>query len=94
VILSGTLDDGAAGLRVIKDAGGLACVQDPDDALFDILPRAALGAVTADAVLPADELAPMLARLAEQQAAMPTPEGGQVAWPKILKIKVKRTGGQ
>ncbi|MDB5931100.1 MAG: CheB methylesterase, partial [Polaromonas sp.] len=32
VILTGMLDDGSAGLRAIKECGGLAVVQDPDDA--------------------------------------------------------------
>jgi two-component system, chemotaxis family, protein-glutamate methylesterase/glutaminase len=50
VILSGTLDDGAAGLALIKRAGGIAIVQDPDDALYDGMPRAALERTEVDHV--------------------------------------------
>jgi two-component system chemotaxis response regulator CheB len=42
VILSGFLDDGAAGLSLIHRRGGLAIVQSPADAAFPDMPRAAI----------------------------------------------------
>lgn len=42
VVLSGTLDDGAAGLRTIRRRRGLALVQDPETALFCGMPRSAI----------------------------------------------------
>ena len=56
VILSGALDDGASGLRAVKDHGGLAIVQDPADALYDGMPRAAIEATSVDAVVPLSSL--------------------------------------
>ena len=50
VVVSGALDDGAAGLRTITDHGGLAIVQDPDEALYDGMPRSAIEAVGASNV--------------------------------------------
>ena len=66
VILSGALDDGASGLRAIKERGGLAVVQDPLDALFPDMPQNALAAVAVDHVLPMAEIAPLLDRLARE----------------------------
>jgi two-component system chemotaxis response regulator CheB len=63
VVLSGALDDGTAGLWTIKDRGGVAVVQDPADAVFPWMPRSAIQYVDVDHVLPAAELAPLLARL-------------------------------
>jgi two-component system, chemotaxis family, protein-glutamate methylesterase/glutaminase len=57
VILSGSLDDGVAGLGRIVEAGGRALVQDPDDAVHPSMPSRALERVKIDAVRPADRLA-------------------------------------
>jgi two-component system, chemotaxis family, protein-glutamate methylesterase/glutaminase len=68
VVLSGTLDDGTAGLVAIKERGGIAVVQDPDDALFPGMPRNAMDAVQVDHVLPASGISDLLAQLARQTA--------------------------
>jgi two-component system chemotaxis response regulator CheB len=48
VVLTGRLDDGTAGLQAIKDAGGIAVVQDPDDAIASSMPASALKYVDVD----------------------------------------------
>jgi two-component system chemotaxis response regulator CheB len=66
VVLSGLLDDGASGLRFIKRNGGVAMVQDPEDALFPSMPRAAMAMTTVDAVVPMAEMANRLCELIEE----------------------------
>lgn len=66
VILTGALDDGTAGLFTIKARGGLALVQDPDEALFNSMPLSAIANVAVDLVLPLADLAPRLAQLVEE----------------------------
>jgi len=64
VVLSGALDDGAAGLRAIKRNGGRAFVQDPDDALYAGMPASAIALAEPDLVATARELGKTIARLA------------------------------
>src|SRR5207244_4273551 len=63
----------------IKANGGRVLVQDPTDAVFDMLPRAALLAVAADQVLPADQLGPELARLAAEPVELAELKTGELA---------------
>jgi two-component system chemotaxis response regulator CheB len=63
VILSGSLDDGALGLRAIVDRGGLAVVQDPQDALYPGMPENALARVETAHVHAADGLGKALDEL-------------------------------
>ncbi|HEY3498067.1 MAG TPA: chemotaxis protein CheB [Polyangiaceae bacterium] len=65
VVLSGSGHDGAAGARAIKAAGGIVFVQDPQEAQVDGMPRAALMSDSADLVLPAQQIAAELMRLAQ-----------------------------
>jgi two-component system, chemotaxis family, protein-glutamate methylesterase/glutaminase len=68
VVLSGRLDDGTAGLWAVKERGGTAVVQDPDDATQPDMPRNALAYTTADYVVPAAELGALLGRLVGNEA--------------------------
>jgi two-component system, chemotaxis family, protein-glutamate methylesterase/glutaminase len=65
VLLSGMLDDGAAGLLEIVKHGGVAMVQDPEDTKFPSMPTAALQNMPIHYCLRADEIATRLNRLAE-----------------------------
>lgn len=66
VVLSGTLDDGTAGLIDVKKLGGVAVVQHPDDALFSGMPKSAIEHVNVDHILPVAKIAPILVRLAHE----------------------------
>jgi two-component system chemotaxis response regulator CheB len=63
IVLTGANRDGARGLARIKELGGVAIIQDPDDAEADTLPAAAIRATVADAVLPLDEIPKFLVGL-------------------------------
>jgi two-component system chemotaxis response regulator CheB len=66
VILTGASRDGARGLARIKDAGGLAVVQDPEEAASRTMPEAAAAAARVDRVLALRDIAPFLNELCRE----------------------------
>ncbi len=64
VVLTGSLDDGTAGLFTIKQYGGIAIVQDPKEALYPDMPESALAQVAVDHCLTIDRIGSVLAHLA------------------------------
>ena len=99
VVLTGTLDDGTAGLLAVKRRGGIAVVQDPDEALYSGMPRSALGHVAVDYILPLSAIGPLLVDLAGEPA---TEEGAyrranavRTTWRNALKRKcANQPGGE
>jgi two-component system, chemotaxis family, protein-glutamate methylesterase/glutaminase len=64
VLLSGDLDDGVAGLWEIKRRGGIAIVQNPEEAFYPSMPLSALRELDVDYTVRLAELGPLLSRLA------------------------------
>ena len=56
VVLSGTGADGSMGLKRVKERGGLAVVQDPDEAEYSDMPRNSIATGLVDYVLPVAEM--------------------------------------
>ena len=66
VVMSGNLDDGAAGARLIKARGGAVLTQDPDDALYPEMPVNVAAVVDVDASLPPRALAAKICEMVEE----------------------------
>lgn len=56
IVLSGVDGDGALGLRRVKERGGLTIVQDPQEAEYDGMPRAAIATGMVDWILRTHEM--------------------------------------
>ena len=83
LVLTGTLDDGTAGLLAVKRRGGVTVAQDPIDALYPGMPRSALNNVIVDYCLPLSEIPPLLARLTE------TPAPDEDNYPASEELKIE-----
>ena len=85
VILTGGLDDGAAGLWAVKQLGGVAVVQDPADALVPSMPQSAMAAVRVDHCVPLAGIPALLVRLVSEDLA----EKGGYSMPERIDIEVR-----
>jgi len=68
VILTGAGSDGAVGVRAVKESGGIILVQDPTEAEFPSMPRAAIATGIADFILPVREIAQRLTELVREKS--------------------------
>ncbi len=67
IILSGANNDGAEGLKKIKQAGGLAVVQSPDTAYSKEMPLAAIRNTVIDYILEIEEISSLLCRISGER---------------------------
>jgi two-component system chemotaxis response regulator CheB len=79
IVLTGLLDDGTAGLAAIKEAGGIAIVQNPREARFPDMPQNALRHVRVDYSLPIREMPARLMELLRRSSGrrQPAARGGR-----------------
>jgi two-component system chemotaxis response regulator CheB len=65
ILLTGANADGSAGAQTVRQQGGVVWVQDPDEALANAMPLAAIKQGSANRVLRLAEMAKMLAEVAK-----------------------------
>lgn len=83
VVLTGMLNDGAAGLADVKRCGGITVVQSPADAFAPDMPSGALLASDVDYRAPLSGLAELLVKLTTEEA------GPAVAVPADIRTEVE-----
>ena len=91
VVLTGARNDGTAGLLAVKRRGGVAVVQDPENALFAGMPQSALEHVDVDYCLPLTKIASLLARLSHEEVPAEK-EGAQRTVPEDIEFESKVAG--
>ncbi len=80
VVLSGAMSDGTLGLEAIKAAGGITFAQN-DSAQHDSMPRSAVASGCVDFVLPPDQIANEISRLARHPYVAPAQPDAFVVEP-------------
>ena len=95
VILSGTGADGSLGLGSVKEKGGLVIAQDPDEAGYGGMPRAAIMTGSVDFVLPVANIPEVLAKRLHRTQGAPDPLSAQDAaearLPEIIDLLRTKT---
>lgn len=72
IILSGSGNDGSAGLEAIKESGGLTMAQAGETSRYDSMPRAAIATGLVDFILPVEEMPAQLVQYARDLARSKT----------------------
>ena len=95
VILSGTGADGSLGLSAVKEKGGLVIAQDPEEAGFGGMPRAAILTGDVDCVLPVAKIPELLAthllRTSDARRKLLAQDKAEARLPEIVDLLRART---
>lgn len=83
ILLTGYLDDGTAGMKVIQRCGGICIIQDPADAEYADMPQNALNQLKPDYCLPIAEMGGLLYQLINRKI------GKQKPIPKDILTEAK-----
>lgn len=67
IILTGSSNDGAKGIKYIKENGGMAIAQDPETADSPHMPKSAIEATKPDYVLPLENIVELLIKIDKQK---------------------------
>ncbi len=86
VVLTGALDDGTAGLWTIKHYGGIAVVQDPNDAEVPSMPENAIREVAVDHIVPLRVMTSLLVDLSQEEVEV---NKGVMKIDEKTKVEIK-----
>ncbi len=98
VVLSGTGSDGTRGIRAIKEAGGMAMVQEESSAKFSGMPGSAIATGLADFILPPEQMPEALLKFCRHPYVKNPPDqpGALIAeenqLDKLLTLLRRETG--
>ena len=92
VVVSGALNDGSSGSWTIKRFGGTVIVQDPEEAMFNDMPRETMQYTEVDHVLPAGKIGSVLAQLCHR-AIHPVKMAPLNGDAKLLELEIALAKG-
>lgn len=91
VVLTGYLDDGAAGLLAVKEQGGRTIVEDPESAFARVMPRNAIQYAKPEHVVSANRIAGLIAELSETALPVPQPVHSDSSFEnKIVELDMSK----
>ena len=93
VVLSGTGSDGAAGVRAIREAGGVTVVQSPGEAEYEGMPASAIATGLIDLVLPSSRIPAGLFSLDRHPLPEVTAESGEELEAALAPVFAALRGG-
>jgi two-component system, chemotaxis family, protein-glutamate methylesterase/glutaminase len=93
-VLSGTLDDGTAGIAAVHAHGGVTIAQEPSDAICPAMPQSAIENATVDYVVAADDFGDLLSSLVarREEDVVPQPRR-RAAGSKATDLVCPECGG-